>query len=215
MDKDFILSEIRRCAAANDGVTVEVGVGADAARQDHAGHIRRMTDGRPHVILKLAVSGDGKAGLSGRRPVQITGSAARNQVHQMRATSDAVLTGIGTALSDDPLLTCRLPGMAERSPVRVVLDSRLRLPLEGRLVAVDHGQIPPGAGQLVFTLTCLQSADRGQLAAPQWMLLRRERTLQVNGIPVLPVARVRLAATVSSPSPPSSRNRNRPSASTA
>jgi len=120
---------------ADNGVTVEVGVGADEGRRDHAGHIRRMTDGRPHTILKLAISADGKAGLSGRRPVQITGSAVRNHVHQMRATSDAVLTGIGTALSDDPLLTCRLPGMAGRSPVRVVLDSKLRLPLDGRLVA--------------------------------------------------------------------------------
>ena len=108
---------------AENGVTVEVGLGADEARRDHAGHIRRMTDGRPHTILKLAVSADGKAGLSGRRPVQITGSAVRNEVHRMRATSDAVLTGIGTALSDDPLLTCRLPGMTDRSPVRVVLDS--------------------------------------------------------------------------------------------
>jgi len=120
---------------ADNGVTVEVGVGADEGRRDHAGHIRRMTDGRPHTILKLAISADGKAGLSGRRPVQITGSAVRNHVHQMRATSDAVLTGIGTALSDDPLLTCRLPGMAGRSPVRVLLDSKLRLPLDGRLVA--------------------------------------------------------------------------------
>src|SRR5262245_20009575 len=120
---------------AENGVIVEVGIGADAARQSNAGHIRRMTDGRPHVILKLAVSADGKAGLAGRKPVQITGSAARNRVHQMRATSDAVLTGIGTVLSDDPLLTCRLPGMADRSPVRVVLDSQLRLPLDSRLVA--------------------------------------------------------------------------------
>jgi diaminohydroxyphosphoribosylaminopyrimidine deaminase/5-amino-6-(5-phosphoribosylamino)uracil reductase len=120
---------------AENGVIVEVGIGADEARRDNAGHIRRMTDGRPHVILKLAVSADGKAGLSGRKPVQITGSAARNRVHVMRATSDAVLTGIGTVLSDDPLLTCRLPGMADRSPVRVVLDSQLRLPLETRLVA--------------------------------------------------------------------------------
>jgi diaminohydroxyphosphoribosylaminopyrimidine deaminase / 5-amino-6-(5-phosphoribosylamino)uracil reductase len=120
---------------AENGVTVEVGVGADDARRDHAGHIRRMTDARPHAILKLAVSADGKAGLSGRRPVQITGSAVRNGVHLMRAMSDAVLTGVGTALSDDPLLTCRLPGMADRSPVRVVLDGGLRLPLESRLVA--------------------------------------------------------------------------------
>ena len=93
---------------AESGVIVEVGVGADEARRANAGHIRRMTDGRPHVILKLAVSADGKAGLAGRRPVQITGSAVRNRVHLMRAMSDAVLTGIGTALSDDPLLTCRL-----------------------------------------------------------------------------------------------------------
>ncbi len=120
---------------AENGVIVEVGVGADEARRDNAGHIRRMTEGRPQTILKLAVSADGKAGLSGRRPVQITGSSVRNRVHLMRATSDAVLTGIGTVVSDDPLLTCRLPGMAARSPVRVVLDSSLRLPLDSRLVA--------------------------------------------------------------------------------
>jgi diaminohydroxyphosphoribosylaminopyrimidine deaminase/5-amino-6-(5-phosphoribosylamino)uracil reductase len=123
----------RRLAAA--GIAVTVGIGADAARRDHAGHIRRMRDRRPHVILKLAVSADGKAGLAGRRPVAITGEAARARVHRMRAQSDAVLTGIGTVLADDPLLTCRLPGMAERSPVRVVLDSKLRLPLDSQLVA--------------------------------------------------------------------------------
>ncbi|HEY7299091.1 MAG TPA: bifunctional diaminohydroxyphosphoribosylaminopyrimidine deaminase/5-amino-6-(5-phosphoribosylamino)uracil reductase RibD [Xanthobacteraceae bacterium] len=120
---------------AEQGITVDVGTGADAAQRAHAGHIRRMREGRPHVILKLAVSADGKAGLAGRRPAAISGEPARARVHLMRATSDAVLTGIGTALADDPLLTCRLPGMAERSPVRVVLDSKLRLPVEGRLVA--------------------------------------------------------------------------------
>ena len=120
---------------AEAGVVVEVGVGAEEAAHAHAGHIRRVRDGRPHVLLKLAVSADGKAGLAGRRPVTITGEAARARVHALRAMSDAVLTGIGTALADDPLLTCRLPGMAERSPVRVVLDSALRLPLDSRLVA--------------------------------------------------------------------------------
>jgi diaminohydroxyphosphoribosylaminopyrimidine deaminase/5-amino-6-(5-phosphoribosylamino)uracil reductase len=117
------------------GLSVEVGRGAVQASRDHAGHIRRVRDGRPHVMLKLAVSADEKAGLAGRRPARITGAAAQARVHHMRAQYDAVLTGIGTALADDPLLTCRLPGMAARSPVRIVLDARLRLPLASRLVA--------------------------------------------------------------------------------
>jgi diaminohydroxyphosphoribosylaminopyrimidine deaminase/5-amino-6-(5-phosphoribosylamino)uracil reductase len=123
----------RRMAAA--GIVVRVGIGAEAARRAHAGHIRRMRDNRPHVTLKLAVSADGKAGRAGRRPAPITGEPARARVHLMRAMNDAVLTGIGTVLADDPLLTCRLPGMADRSPVRVVLDRELRLGLGTRLVA--------------------------------------------------------------------------------
>jgi len=94
-----------------------------------------VRDGRPHVTLKLAVSADGKAGLSGRKPVAITGEAARERVQLMRAMNDAVLTGIGTVLSDDPQLTCRLPGMERRSPVRVVLDSALRQPPSSRLAS--------------------------------------------------------------------------------
>jgi diaminohydroxyphosphoribosylaminopyrimidine deaminase/5-amino-6-(5-phosphoribosylamino)uracil reductase len=123
----------RRLTAA--GIAVRVGIGAEAARRDHAGHIARMCAGRPHVTLKLAVSADGKAGLAGRRPAPITGEAARMRVHLMRAMHDAVLTGIGTVLADDPLLTCRLPGMADRSPVRIVLDANLRIGLATRLVA--------------------------------------------------------------------------------
>jgi len=119
---------------AAHGITVAVGVGADEARRDHAGHIRRIRDGRPHVTLKLAISADGKAGLAGRRPVPITGAPATARVHRMRAMSDAIMVGIGTALADDPSLTCRLPGMGARSPVRVVLDGALRLPTTSHLV---------------------------------------------------------------------------------
>src|SRR5499426_2946077 len=111
---------------AEAGIVVEVGFGADEARRAHAGHIRRVQDGRPHVTLKLAVSADEKVALAGRKPVRITGEAADTRVHRMRAMSDAVATGIGTVLADDPLLTCRLPGM--HSPVRIVLDASLRLP---------------------------------------------------------------------------------------
>jgi diaminohydroxyphosphoribosylaminopyrimidine deaminase / 5-amino-6-(5-phosphoribosylamino)uracil reductase len=116
------------------GIAVDVGIGAEQARRDHAGHIRRMREGRPQVMLKLAISADGKAGAAGRRPLAITGEAVRERVHLLRAQSDAVMVGIGTVLADDPLLTCRLPGMAAASPVRVVLDSALRLPLSSRLV---------------------------------------------------------------------------------
>ncbi len=76
-----------------------------------------------------------RSALAGRKPVAITGEEARKRVFQMRAQSDAILVGIGTVLADDPQLTCRLPGMEERSPVRVVLDARLRLPLASAVVA--------------------------------------------------------------------------------
>ena len=116
------------------GIAVEAGLEAAAAARQHAGHIRRMRDGRPQVLLKLAASADGKAGLLGRKPAGITGEVARARVHQMRAESDAILVGIGTVLSDDPHLTCRLPGMMEWSPVRVILDARLRIPLATSII---------------------------------------------------------------------------------
>jgi diaminohydroxyphosphoribosylaminopyrimidine deaminase/5-amino-6-(5-phosphoribosylamino)uracil reductase len=116
------------------GIAVDIGVGANEARHDHAGHIHRMRAGGPRVMLKLAISADGKAGAAGRRPVAITGEAVRDRVHLLRAQNDAIMVGIGTALADDPLLTCRLSGMAKTSPVRIVADSMLRLPLHSRLV---------------------------------------------------------------------------------
>ena len=117
------------------GIIVEVGLGAEEAQRIHVGHIMRVTKGRPHVTVKLAISADGKAGLAGRRPAVISGEAARERVFQIRAANDAILVGIGTILSDDPQLTCRLPGMFERSPVRVVLDEDLRVPLATSVVA--------------------------------------------------------------------------------
>ncbi len=67
------------------GITVEVGVGAEEARHDHAGHIRRMREGRPQVLLKLAISADGKAGAAGGKPIAITGEEVRDRVHLLRA----------------------------------------------------------------------------------------------------------------------------------
>ncbi|HWZ08070.1 MAG TPA: bifunctional diaminohydroxyphosphoribosylaminopyrimidine deaminase/5-amino-6-(5-phosphoribosylamino)uracil reductase RibD [Bradyrhizobium sp.] len=116
------------------GIAVDIGIGAAEAAHDHAGHFRRIRDKRPHVILKLAVSTDDKIAAAGRKPVAISGDAAKARMHLLRAQCDAVLVGIGTVLADDPLLTCRLPGMEAWSPVRVVLDSALRIPPTSRLV---------------------------------------------------------------------------------
>lgn len=116
------------------GIEVTLGIGAKEARITHAGHFRRMTHGRPHLMLKIAVSADGKTGLAGRRPAEISCETSRAMAHMMRANADAILVGSGTVIADDPLLTCRLPGMTERSPIRVVLDGKLRIPLASKLV---------------------------------------------------------------------------------
>jgi diaminohydroxyphosphoribosylaminopyrimidine deaminase / 5-amino-6-(5-phosphoribosylamino)uracil reductase len=116
------------------GIVVDIGLCAKQATHDHAGHFRRIRDKRPHVILKLAVSSDDKMGAAGRKPIAITGEAAKARVHLLRAQCDAVLVGIGTVQADDPLLTCRLPGMEAQSPVRVVLDRALRISGTSRLV---------------------------------------------------------------------------------
>ena len=119
-------------------IAVKSGLGGEAAKRAHVGHVTRMKQGRPHVMLKLATSADGKIGAAGRKPVAITGPEARERVFQMRAMSDAILVGIGTVFADDPALTCRLPGMMERSPVRVLLDARLRVPISTGIVGTAH-----------------------------------------------------------------------------
>ncbi|MET0745759.1 MAG: bifunctional diaminohydroxyphosphoribosylaminopyrimidine deaminase/5-amino-6-(5-phosphoribosylamino)uracil reductase RibD [Microvirga sp.] len=123
------------------GISVEVGCLAGRARQGHRGHILRVTRGRPAVTVKLARSTEGFAGSRSGPRLMITGESAGARVHLMRAHADAIMVGIGTVLSDDPLLDVRLPGLEHRSPLRVIVDSRLRLPESARVVA-DAGRIP-------------------------------------------------------------------------
>ncbi len=116
------------------GVAVEMGLLADEARALNRGYFLRIEHGRPLVTLKLAASLDGRIAAHTGDSRWITGEDARALSHGLRATHDAVAVGIGTALGDDPHLTCRLPGLPVRPPVRIVFDSRLRLPLTGKLV---------------------------------------------------------------------------------
>jgi len=171
------------------GIVVDIGIEAATARRDHAGHIRRMRDGRPHVMLKLAISADGKAAAAGRARVGITGNAVRDRVHLMRARSDAIVIGIGTALADDPVLTCRLPGMAKMSPARVLLDAGLRLPMQSRLLAtagetplwIMTGKLAPAAAE---TALRQRGAEVLRVAEKDGRLDLREmlRVLAVRGV---------------------------------
>ncbi len=117
------------------GIEVAQGVLARAAEDLLGGYLMRAMKKRPEVTLKLAVSADGHIGRSGQGQIEITGSIARRQVHRMRAETDAILVGIGTALDDDPELTCRLPGVGKRSPLRIVLDRDAKLPSSSKLAA--------------------------------------------------------------------------------
>ncbi|GAA3077417.1 bifunctional diaminohydroxyphosphoribosylaminopyrimidine deaminase/5-amino-6-(5-phosphoribosylamino)uracil reductase RibD [Rhizobium viscosum] len=116
------------------GIEVTTGVLEEEGRQSLAGYLTRQTKNRPYVTLKLAVSADGMIGREGVGQVAITGPEARAQVQALRAETDAILVGIGTAISDDPLLTVRTPGLEAQSPVRIVLDPALALPLTSKLV---------------------------------------------------------------------------------
>jgi diaminohydroxyphosphoribosylaminopyrimidine deaminase/5-amino-6-(5-phosphoribosylamino)uracil reductase len=115
------------------GIEVEEGVLADEAARDLAGYLTRRVKNRTHVTLKLAISANGKIGRRDGGQVHITGDISRRQVHALRAQSDVILIGVGTAINDNPDLTCRLEGLEDRSPIRVVLDSGLRLPKSSRL----------------------------------------------------------------------------------
>ncbi len=116
------------------GIEVVTGVLREEAERAHRGHVLRVTQGRPMVTFKIARTADGYAGGAGGKPIAVSSPAAGAWVHLQRAHHDAIMLGIGSVLSDDPQLTVRLPGMAERSPVRVILDTHLRLPLTARLV---------------------------------------------------------------------------------
>ena len=126
------------------GIRVETGILQSEAERLNVGFIRRMRHGMPWVRCKMAMSLDGRTALANGESQWISGEAARRDVHYWRARSSAVLTGIGTVLADDPALTARLEaerverqgcGAEVRQPQRVVLDSRLRIPEDARMLS--------------------------------------------------------------------------------
>jgi diaminohydroxyphosphoribosylaminopyrimidine deaminase / 5-amino-6-(5-phosphoribosylamino)uracil reductase len=128
------ISGIGHALLRSAGLRVEIGVGGDEARRDHLGHVCRVREHRPMVTLKLAQTADGYCAPLGGGRLQISGDAAMREVHLLRTRHEAIMVGVGTVLSDDPQLTVRLPGLEHRSPIRIVLDSRLRTPFASALV---------------------------------------------------------------------------------
>lgn len=141
------------------GLEVQYGVLDAEARHLNEAFFKYIVTGQPFVTLKAAMSLDGKIATGLGDSKWITGPESRNLVQHLRAENDAVLVGIGTVLADDPLLTVRLPE-AGKKPLRVIVDSSLRIPLESRLVqtardypvavAVVEGQCPPGKKELLM-----------------------------------------------------------------
>jgi len=127
---------LRRLRAA--GLDVEVGLCAKEAAEVNAGFLSRLRLGRPLVTLKFATSLDGRIATASGESQWISGPPARERAHALRASHDAIMVGTGTAVADDPQLTCRLPGLDHRSPVRVVIDRHLRIPPAARLIADAH-----------------------------------------------------------------------------
>ena len=132
------------------GIALEVGEGAREAAEVNAGFFLRVAEGRPLFHLKLAASLDGRIATASGESKWITGEAARAHGQRLRATHDAILVGIGTVRADDPELTCRLPGLEARSPLRIVLDSQARLATTSKLART--------ANQAPVWLLCTQAA---------------------------------------------------------
>nr|WP_244442516.1 bifunctional diaminohydroxyphosphoribosylaminopyrimidine deaminase/5-amino-6-(5-phosphoribosylamino)uracil reductase RibD [Azospirillum lipoferum] len=151
------------------GIEVVTGVCEAEALALNEGFFNRITLGRPLVTLKVASTLDGRIATRTGESQWITGPTARAWGHRLRASHDAILVGIGTALADDPELTCRLPGLGDRSPVRVVVDSSLRLPPTAKLAT--------GAKRIPTWVVTGPTPDSARLEA-----------LTALGVEVLPVA---------------------------
>lgn len=115
------------------GINITEGICEQEARELNRGFFSVIEKNRPYIALKIATSKDEKIAQGAGIRTDITGKEARLHAQHLRAETDAILIGIGTVLADDPLLTVRIPGFEQRSPVRVLLDSHARLPAHSKL----------------------------------------------------------------------------------
>ena len=135
------------------GIQVTTGVLEQEARQLNEVFLKWMTTGLPFVALKTAMTLDGKIATAAGQSQWITNEASRYETHRLRDIYDGILVGINTALADNPSLTTRLKEYQGRNPVRIVVDSRARLPLTAKLVT-------DGAARTIVAVTEQAPAER-------------------------------------------------------
>ena len=142
------------------GIGVQCGLLRDEAAALNAGFVNRMTLGRPRTMLKLAASLDGRTAMASGESKWITGPAARADVQRLRAASSAILTGVGTVISDDPSLNVRAEELdtGGRQPLRVIVDSRLRTPPDARMLDLPGRTLIAGATDDAGLLQALEQA---------------------------------------------------------
>ena len=114
------------------GIKVDVSVMGKEAQEQNASFFKYMKTCKPFILVKLAQSRDGKIGVRGAGKVWLSGKQFDSYCHAMRNRYDAILVGVNTVINDDPRLTCRMNG--GRNPIRIILDSRLRIPLSSRVL---------------------------------------------------------------------------------
>lgn len=122
----------------NAGIIVETGVLADYAYEGLSAYLATRRFSRPEVTVKMAISADNGIGIAGKRGVAISNELSHAVSHGMRAEHQAIMVGSRTVIADDPDLTCRLPGLENRSPIRIVIDPKLSTPVGCRLVQTAH-----------------------------------------------------------------------------
>ncbi|MGA2152287.1 MAG: bifunctional diaminohydroxyphosphoribosylaminopyrimidine deaminase/5-amino-6-(5-phosphoribosylamino)uracil reductase RibD, partial [Geobacteraceae bacterium] len=127
------------------GIIAVAGIMENACRVVNEPFIKHVTTGLPFVIMKSALTMDGKSATAGGDARWITNERSRRFVHKLRSRVDAIMVGVGTVIADDPLLTSRIPG--GKDPLRVVVDSTLRIPLDARLLYLESA-----AGTVVATV---------------------------------------------------------------
>ena len=162
------------------GIEVECGLEEETLREQNRVFLKYIQTRRPWVVMKTAMTLDGKIATRAGDSRWVTGEAARTEGHELRSRLMAIMVGIGTALADNPLLTCRIEGREVRQPVRVVVDSQARLPLDSRLVAT--------AGECRTIVAHTRFASAGRLKAlaaagvKAWLCEDREGLVDVESL---------------------------------